>query len=124
MESVLSIAAENGGRLDEKDMQRAVLLASGSQMIIEHNGRKIPLPAGVDEDMLAKRLHSVAPAEVEAQAGKSVRVAGVDVPVADFVKALPGAELTYAGPGRFNVIAGGRPVMSADGKRRIVIGVK
>lgn len=118
------IAAEKGGALREKDMERAVLLASGSQMIIEHNGRKIPLPAGVDEDILAKRLNSVAPAEIEAQAGKSVRVAGVDVPVADFVKALPGAELTYAGPGRFNVIAGGRPVMSADGKRRIVIGVK
>ncbi|MCB2003588.1 MAG: hypothetical protein KDH93_01145, partial [Rhodoferax sp.] len=69
-------------------------------------------------------LRSIQPAEIEQQAGQSVRAAGVEVPVADFIKALPTAELTYAGPGRYNVIAGGRPVMSADGKRRIVIGVK
>ena len=117
------IAAENGGDLSEDDMTRAVRLAVGGA-IVEHNGRRIPLPAGIDQDMLGKRLRSIQPAEIEQQAGQSVRAAGVEVPVAEFVKALPGAELTYAGPGRYNVIAGGRPVMSADGKRRIVIGVK
>lgn len=117
------IAAENGGRLDEKDMERAVRLAVGGE-IVTHNGRRIPLPAGVDDDMLGKRLRSILAPEIEAQSGKSVRAGGVDVPVADFIKSLPGAELTYAGPGRFNVLAGGRPVTSADGKRRITIEVK
>lgn len=117
------IAAENGGKLSEDDMQRAVRLAIGGDLV-EHNGRKIPLPAGIDEDALGKRLRSVTPAEISQQAGASVRAGGVEIPVADFVKGLPGAQLTYAGPGRFNVLAGGRPVMSADGKRRITIGVR
>lgn len=117
------IAAENGGKLSEDDMQRAVRLAIGGELV-EHNGRRIPLPAGIDEDMLGKRLRSITAQEIAQQAGQTVRAGGVEVPVAEFVRALPGAQLTYAGPGKFNVLSGGRPVMSADGKRRITIGVQ
>jgi hypothetical protein len=118
------IAAENGGKLGEDDMKRAVRLAAGGELI-SHNGRTIPLPAGVDNDMLEKRLRSVTPEEITQQSAQgTVKVAGVDMPAAEFVKSLPGAELSYAGPRRFNVIVGGRPVTAADGKRRITIEVK
>lgn len=118
------IAAEQGGRLTESDMQRAINLATGGP-VVEHNGRKIPLPAGIDTDMLDKRLRSVTADELKQQSPTgTVRAAGVEVPAADFVKSLPGAELSYAGRGRYNVLVGGRPVMSGDGKTRIVIGVQ
>jgi hypothetical protein len=118
------IAAENGGKLGEDDMKRAVRLAAGGDLV-NHNGRTIPLPAGVDTEMLDKRLRSVTPEEITQQStGGTVKVAGVDVPASEFVKTLPGSQLLYAGPGRFNVIVGGRPVTAADGKRRITIGVK
>ena len=112
------IAAEQGGRLTERDMERAVELAIGGKLI-EHNGRKTPLPAGVDEDMLDKRLKSVTPDEIGAA---EVIAGGVKVPAAEWVKTLPGAELIYAGPGRYSVLANGRPVTRPDGKR-VVIGV-
>jgi hypothetical protein len=118
------LAAEKGGRLSEADMKRAINLASGGP-VVEHNGRKIPLPAGVDTDMLDKRLRSVTAEEVKQQSPTgTVRAAGVEMPAADFVKSLPGAELSYAGRGRYNVLVGGRPVMSGDGKKPIVIGVQ
>ena len=105
-------------------MKRAINLASGGD-VVEHNGRKIPLPAGIDTDMLDKRLRSVTAEEVKQQSPTgTVRAAGVEMPAADFVKSLPGAELSYAGRGRYNVLVGGRPVMSGDGKKPIVIGVQ
>jgi hypothetical protein len=125
------IASENGGDLSERDMRRAITLAAGGELV-EHNGRKVPLPAGMDSDGLAKRLRSISATDIALQAappgtppaGQFVRAAGVPVPVDQFVKSLPGAELSYAGPGKFNVLVGGRPVMTADGKRRITIGAQ
>jgi hypothetical protein len=118
------IAAEQSGQLSKGDMKRAIKLASGGDLV-EHNGRKIPLPAGIDTDMLDKRLRSVTADEVKQQSPTgTVRAAGVEMPVADFVKSLQGAELSYAGRGRYNVLVGGRPVMSSDGKKPIVIGVQ
>ena len=53
----------------------------------------------------------------------TVRAGGVEIPVEDFVKSIPGQELMYAGPGRYAVIVRGRPVTNAAGKP-IIIGVK
>lgn len=129
------IAAEQGGELSERDLKRAVGLAVGGN-IVEYNGRRIPLPAGVDEDALRKRLGSVTVEEIARQAfvpradGQpqdlsklTVRAGGVAVPVAEFVRSLPGQELVYAGPGRYSVLVQGRPVVNAEG-RRIVVGVQ
>ena len=113
------IAVEQGGRLSPADMRRAVRFAVSGE-IVEHNGRRIPLPAGVDEDMLAKRLRAIQPAEIERQAGKSVRAAGVEVSVADFLKALPGQQLMPVKRGQFAVIVGGRPVVGLNDKPIII----
>lgn len=110
------IAAENGGRLTQRDMERAVELAIGGKLI-EHNGRKTPLPAGIDTDTFEKRLQTVTPDEIGAP---EVVAGGVRVPSADWVKTLPGSELIYAGPGRYSVLVKGRPVTRPDGSRVII----
>lgn len=117
------IASEQGGRLSTKDLDRAVRLAVGGS-VVEHNGRKVLLPAGVDEDMLAKRLRSISAEELAKQAPEGqVRAGGVPMPVADFVKTLPGQQLMYAAPGKYVVIVSGRPVLNAKGQP-IIVGVQ
>lgn len=117
------IASEQGGDLSTKDLDRAVRLAVGGQ-VVEYNGRRIPLPAGVDEDMLGKRVRSVTAQELSKQAPEGlVRAGGVPMPVDEFVKALPGQQLMYAAPGKYAVIVGGRPVLNGAGKP-ILIGVQ
>jgi hypothetical protein len=212
------LASEAGGRLQTKDLDKAVTLAAGGT-VAEVNGRRVPLPAGMDESAFEKRLRSVTPQEIVAQSAglpkaypgmlqpgnidltarptvknadgsiSTVRSMGVNiegkevllptvspegkvltedqavdlyrrtgkhlgmfaspqastsyaealhkqqedayfvvaggtrVPVADFVKSLPGQQLMYAGPGRYAVIVGGRPVLNAQG-RPVLIGAK
>jgi hypothetical protein len=117
------IAAEQGGELTTKDLTRSVRLALGGD-VAEYNGRKVPLPAGVTEDMLSKRVRSVTVDELRKQAPEGlVRAGGVAVPLEEFVKTLPGQQLLYAGPGKYAVIVGGRPVLNGA-NRPIVIGVQ
>jgi hypothetical protein len=118
-----AIAAEKGGELSKDDMNRAVTLASGGP-VVDLNGRKVPLPAGMDEGMLQRRLKGVSPQELSAQApGGQVIAGGVPMSLADFTHSLPGQQLLYAGPGKYAVIVSGRPVKSTDGKN-ILIGVQ
>jgi hypothetical protein len=116
------IASEQGGSLEADDMRRAVNMAVGGPMV-EHNGRKVPLPAGFDQDMLEKRLSTVTPADLAQQApGGTVRAAGVQIPLAQFVGALPGQQLAPVSRGRYVVLVQGRPVTNDKGDP-IVIGV-
>lgn len=108
------IAAEQGGELSSRDLERAASMAVGGR-IVEHNAKRIPLPSWADGDALAKRLKSVSPDEIKAQSGDTVRAGGVAVPVADFVKSLPGAQLMLAGSWRYAVIVNGRPVTNDKG---------
>lgn len=117
------LASERGGEVSEKTIRAAVRLALGGD-IVEHNGRRIPLPAGVTSDQLRRRLAAVTPQQLASQAPDgTVRAAGVEVPLADFARSLPAAELVWAGPGRYSVLVQGRPVTNTDGQR-IVIGVQ
>lgn len=106
------IAAEQGGELSKADRERALRLAVGGP-VVEHNGRKIPLPAGVDEDGLAKRLRAVTAADLKTD---TVRAGGVAMPAADFLKTLPGLPLMPYRAGQFAPLVGGRPVLDANGK--------
>ena len=121
------MASEAGGRLSRDDMDRAVRLAVGGTLV-EHNGRKIPLPAGINADMLEKRLGSITADEIARQtvvpradgqpsdlSKATVRAGGVEVPVAQFVQSLPAAPLMPVRPGEFAVLVGGRPVVNAAG---------
>jgi hypothetical protein len=110
------IAAEQGGELSTKDRQRALRLAVGGE-VVEHNGRKIPLPAGVDEDGLAKRLRTVTPADIKTD---TVRAGGVPMPAAEFLKTLPGLPLMPYRAGQFTPLVGGRPVVDGAGRPVII----
>lgn len=109
------IASENGGRLRGRDLERAVEFAIGGT-IVERNGRRVPMPAGMTEEAFDAKLRSITLDELNAS-GPEVLVAGQRVQVADFVAGLPSAQLVYAGPGQYNVLAGGRPVLNAKGER-------
>ncbi len=111
-------AAEGGGT----DTSRALRLVVGR--IVEHNGSKIPLPRGMEENDFERRLSSIKPAALEAQTpGGNVFVGKTAVPLAQFVNSLPSASLVHAGQGRYNVRAGMGLVTNAQGKR-IMIEVK
>lgn len=98
------------------DPARAVRLAAGGD-IVEHNGRKIPLPAGVTQGDLEDRLRSLKPQDFSAQTpGGVVRIGGQETTVDAFVQALPDAQLISVGRGRYAVQAGGRMVTNAQGR--------
>lgn len=99
------------------DYANAVRLAIGGT-IVEHNGRRIPVPAGVE---IEERLRAYPAAAVASQTSDGqVYVAGKQVPVAEFVSALPGTQLQPVSRGRYVVRAGGHLVTNAD-RRPVVI---
>lgn len=98
----------------------AVRLAAGGE-IIEHNGRRIPIPAGMDEGQFRDRLKTYPVESIAKQAGAAVTLpGGKSMPVADFLAGLPDAVLEPVAPGRFGVRAGGGIVMGATGHPIIV----
>jgi hypothetical protein len=105
-------AAEGGGA----DTSRAIRLVAGR--IVDRNGSKIPLPRGMEERDFEKRLSSIKPVDLAAQApGGTVFVGKSAVPLEQFVKSLPDAALVNAGAGRYNVRAGMSLVTNSQGKR-------
>lgn len=110
------LAAENGGNVSGDDLARSVRLAIGGS-IIERNGKKLPIPAGMESSNFESRVKAVSPADIIKQAPEGkVRVGGAEMSAADFAASVPGQELIYAGPGRYAVIVKGRPVTNAGGR--------
>lgn len=110
------LAAENGGTLSTSDIDRALRLAVGGQ-IIEHAGGKIPIPAGMDESDFTKKLQGV---KIKAQ---TVTAAGQAMPAADLLAKLPSLPLMPVSRGRYAPLVGGRPVLDEQ-MRPIVIEVQ
>ncbi len=108
-------AHENGGSVSGNDIERAVRIAIGGN-IIDHNGKKLPIPFTDSADFEAA-LHSIMPSQITAQApdGK-VRAGGAEISAEEFARSLPGQELIYAGPGRYAVVVRGRPVTNSQGR--------
>jgi len=109
------LAAENRGTLSTSDMDRALRLAVGGQ-IIEHAGGKIPIPAGMDEGDFTKKLRGVK------IAAKVVTAAGQAMPAADLLARLPSLPLMPVSRGRYAPLVGGRPVLDEQ-MRPVVIEV-
>jgi hypothetical protein len=102
------------------DINRAVRLAVGGD-IIERNGRKLPIPAGVEEDKFDAAVLSSARRQV---GGRPVVVMGKPMDAEAFLKALPSAVLEPAnGPGKYLVRAGGS-IVTTDGKKPLILGVQ
>lgn len=110
-----SFGADGNGNIKPKDIRRARDLAIGGT-VIDHNGKRLPIPAGIDEDSFSDRIRSITPEEIKKQAPDGrVRVAGIEMAVTDFTKSLPGQELMPIGLGRYAVIVQGRPVSNTRG---------
>lgn len=117
------IAQENGGSVSSSEIKRAVRLAVGGD-IIERNGKKLPIPAGMEAGDFEKRLQGIPKGDILKQApGGKVRVAGAEMSADEFATTIPGQELAIVGPGRYAVIVKGRPVVNANG-RPIIVGVQ
>lgn len=99
------------------DINRAVALATGG--IIEHNGRKVPLPYGMEEGAFLQRLRDISPLDIKSQApdGKVYSGGQPIMNAEQFTAALPDAQLIIAGPGRYNVRSGERLITNSLGKR-------
>lgn len=101
----------------------AVRLAAGGE-IVEHNGRRIPIPAGMNEGQFRDRLKAYPAEAIAKQAGGAVMLpGGKQLPMDQFLAGLPDAVLEPVAPGRFGVRAGGGIVMGATG-RPIIIEVR
>jgi hypothetical protein len=116
-------AQENGGSVGGSTLKNAVRLAIDGD-IIEHKGKRIPVPAGWSEEDFARGLRNGAAVDIAKQApdGK-VKAGGVEMSANDFAASVSGQELLYAGPRRYAVIVKGRPVVNSAGKP-IIIGVQ
>jgi hypothetical protein len=109
------LAAEASGQLSKDDLDRAVRFAINGT-IVEHNGRRVPVPAGMDGGALEKRLRTMTAAELSSQAPEGmVRAGGVPMPLEEFVKTLPGQQLMPLRQGVYSVLVSGRPVVNAKG---------
>lgn len=110
------IAQENGGSVGTSDIKRAVRLAVGGD-IIERNGKKLPIPGGMDAGEFDQRLKTSAKSVSKLGV---VRVAGVEMKADEFAAAIPGQELEPVGLGRYAVIVKGRSVTDSSGNRVII----
>jgi hypothetical protein len=98
----------------------AVRLAIGGD-IVEHAGRRVPVPAGVN---LPERLQRYPRTAIEAQApGATVYTdRGRPMGVPEFLSVLPSAQLEPVGMGRYAVRSGGGLVVNAE-RQPIIIEV-
>lgn len=99
----------------------AVSLAAGGK-VIDHNGKRIPLPAEMDEGDFKARLSSLKPENFKAQTPDGmVRVRGQDVPVQNMIDVLPDAQLLAISNGVYNVIIPGRGLVTNTSDQRIIV---
>lgn len=115
---LISLAKQAEG--DTIDAAGAVRLAIGGDLI-EHNGRRVPVPYGMDGPALAMKLQKMPEKSISAQApdGFVYMAGGRPMGVPEFLAALPAAQLEPVGLGRFAVRSGGSLVVNE--KRRPII---
>lgn len=102
------------------DAETAIGMAIAGKLV-EHQGRRVPVPAGVD---LPQALRRVPEASISAQTrdGTVYLSGGRPMGVPEFLAALPSAQLEAVAPGRYVVRSGGALVVN-DQRRPIVVGV-
>ena len=98
----------------------AVRLAIGGD-IVEHNGRRVPVPIGMTPDTLAQRLQTYPEKAISAQVpgGYVMLPGGRPMGVPEFLAALPSAQLESVGLGRYVVRAGGS--LALNEKRQPIV---
>lgn len=108
------LVAEGAGGT-EADAKQAVRLAIGGNLV-EHNGVRIPVPAGLGAEDVRKRTGAMTPADLAQQLPDGrVYINRAPMDAAAFLAGLPDARLQYAGRGRYHVITGGTLAANAQG---------
>lgn len=98
-------------------MANAVRIAIGGP-IIQHNGQRLPVPAGVTPDRMRDQLGSqLSLLERQLPDGKVYSTAGQPVAASQFLADLPQAELLPAGLGRYYVRSGAGVALNAKGEK-------
>lgn len=110
-------SADSGRRMS---IPGAVRLAVGGD-IVQRNGSKVIIPAGVTEDAFEQHLEKYPAQALQSQLtdGK-VYVRGQPVEAAEFLSSLPTAPLRTVGRGRYAVLAGGAVATNAQGRPILV----
>lgn len=112
---ILAGLVAEGASGSERDARQAVRLAIGGTLA-EHNGSRIPVPAGLDIADVRQRTRSLRPADLAPQLPDGrVYINRTPMDAAAFLAGLPDARLQYAGRGRYHVIAGGSLAANAEG---------
>jgi hypothetical protein len=93
--------AAQGDRVSDREAVRIAIVGD----IVEHNGRRVPVPTGLD---LPRRLESLPESAIASQApdGMVYLPDGRPMRVADFLGVLPRAQLEPAGLGKYYVRSG------------------
>ena len=101
--------------------QGALALALGGPLV-RHNGRMVPVPAGMDAYMLADRMQAYPADDIQRQSADGwIGFAGArPMGVPEFLAALPGAQLEPAGRGKYLVRVGGSLALGKDGQRIVI----
>lgn len=104
---ILAGKVAEGASGSESDVRAAVRLAVGGNLV-DQNGSRIVLPAGVERSALEQRLKNYPAPELQAQLpdGK-VYVRGQPMELQQFLAGLPAAQLRTVGRGRYAVLGGG-----------------
>lgn len=116
IDAAFKIAAANFTKDGSPDIERAINLATGGG-IVERNGSRVPLPAGMSEKDFGRRIESITTGDLAAQVPGYVVYAGrTPIPLAQFVDSLPKAALVHAGQGLYSVRAGASLATDPAGK--------
>lgn len=113
---ILAGKVVEGATGSDSDVRTAIRLAVGGTLL-EHNGQRIVLPAGVERKTFDQRMQSYPAAELAQQLpdGK-VYVRGQPMEATQFLAGLPGAQLRTVGRGRYAVMAGGTVATNERGQ--------
>lgn len=112
---ILAGLVAEGANGTESDAKKAVRLAIGGSLV-EHNGARIPVPAGLGAEDVRQRTETMKPADLAPQLPDGrVYINRMPMDAAAFLAGLPSAQLQYAGRGRYHVVTGGTLAANAQG---------
>jgi hypothetical protein len=98
----------------------ALRLAVGGDLV-DRNGSRVVIPAGVTEDQFERHLERYPADSLMAQLpGGNAYVRGQPIPADQFLASLPGAQLRMVGRGRYAVVSGGAVATNIQGRPIVV----
>lgn len=114
----LAYLGQQAAGLDPSPKGAVSLVVGGP--IVEHNGKRIPVPVNVQDIAASVRAYPHAKLEAQTPDGFVYLQGGRPMGLPEFMAALPEAQLEPAGAGRYHVRAGGGLAYSSDRKPIVI----